>query len=68
MTEDLTAKREKLLDHIAAVALAIQASGRTEVHNDLVEILKMIPPELRRCTECGIGPGEVHQPKCKCSI
>jgi len=64
--EDLSEKQRKLQNHAAAVVLAIQASGRTEVHKDFLEVLKMIPPELRGCPDCGAHPGEVHHPKCKC--
>jgi hypothetical protein len=56
--------REELLDRIARVALAIQASGRVEVGWDFIEILKLIPAELRRCPECGILPGEEHHSGC----
>ena len=38
--------REKLLNHAAAVALAIQSSGH-EIHHDFQEILKMIPDDLK---------------------
>jgi len=70
MTEtdvELKVKREKLLNHTAAVALAIHASGRVEAHEDFLEVLKMIPPEIRCCPECGTGPGEQHN-SCKHSL
>jgi hypothetical protein len=57
-------RREKLLDRMARVALAIQASGRTEVHQDFIEILKLLPIELRRCPECDTSPGEEHCTGC----
>jgi succinate dehydrogenase flavin-adding protein (antitoxin of CptAB toxin-antitoxin module) len=65
---ELTSKREKLRKCAAAVALAIQASGQIEVHHDLIEIMKMIPEELRCCVECGTHPGDAHRPKCKLSL
>jgi hypothetical protein len=63
---ELKAKREKLLDHSAKVALAIQASGRYDVHEDLIEILKFIPDDMRCCPECNAKPGE-HNKSCKLS-
>ena len=57
-------RHEELLDRIARVVLAIQASGRHEAHQDFMEIIKLLPIELRRCVECGIDPGEEHHPSC----
>ena len=57
-------RHEELLDRIARVALAIAASGRVEVGLDFIEIIKLLPIELRRCVECGINPGEEHRPGC----
>ncbi|MCK9567542.1 hypothetical protein M0R72_01170 [Candidatus Pacearchaeota archaeon] len=65
MNERLSDKQRKLQDHAAAVVLAIQASGRTDVHLDFLEVLRMIPLELRGCPDCGTHPGGVHHPKCK---
>jgi succinate dehydrogenase flavin-adding protein (antitoxin of CptAB toxin-antitoxin module) len=63
--KELSDRQRKLQDHIAAIVLAIQASGRTEVHQDFLEVLQMIPSELRGCPDCGTHPGGVHHPKCK---
>jgi hypothetical protein len=60
--------REELLDRIARIALAIQASGHVNVGYDFIEVLKLIPVELRRCPECGISPGEDHRSGCGRSI
>lgn len=38
---------ETLLDDAAAVALAIQASGREDVHAAFLRVLALVPPELR---------------------
>lgn len=62
--QEIKAQREKLLDCAARVALAIQASGQIEVHKDFIEILKMIPEEIRRCPRCGIDAGNYHHPNC----
>lgn len=45
--QELKEKRDKLLSCAARVALAIQASGQIDVHKDFIEILKVIPEELR---------------------
>lgn len=65
--KNLKEKQRKLQDHVAAVVLAIQASGRVEAHHDFLEVLKMIPAELRSCPECGTNPNEAHHLNCKSS-
>jgi hypothetical protein len=62
--ETLSDQRNELLDNIAAIALAIQASGRPEVHKNLVEVIKMLPTEIRRCPNCGCLDS-YHYPDCK---
>lgn len=61
---ELRAKSDRLLNCGARAVLAIQASGRFSVHDDLISILEMIPVEIRRCYECGSNPGEDHLSTC----
>ena len=51
LNQTLKEYNKELTERAARVALAIQASGQEEVHEDFQWILKLIPKEIRGAKE-----------------